>query len=180
MKTIVPDEQELIDHRRPGGSALPPELAHLKGLATLMDNLIEIPGLRVKFGLDALLGLFPGLGDVLSSLVSLYILKAASEHGVSRVTLARMGTNVVLDTALGSVPFVGDVFDVFHKANQKNIVLLQEHLQSTPQQARRRKWGDGLFLAGIVAVALATLVGTMTIAYLLATWIWSLFTGSAQ
>lgn len=179
MKTIVPEEQELIDHRRPGGAALPPELAHLQMLATMMDHLIEIPGLRVKVGLDALLGLFPGLGDVLSSLVSLYILKAASEHGVSRVTLARMGTNVVMDTALGAVPFVGDVFDVYFKANQKNLVLLQEHLRSTPEEARRRKWGDGLFLAGIVVVALATLIGTMTIASLLAMWIWSLFTSTA-
>ncbi len=102
MKTVVPAEQELIDHRRPGGKALPPELSHLKALAALMDSLFEIPGLRVKFGLDALLGLFPGVGDLLASLVSLYILHTAGQQGVSRITMARMGTNILLEYVVGS------------------------------------------------------------------------------
>lgn len=175
MKTVVPTEQELIDHRRPDGSTLPPELAHLKALAMLMDSLVEVPGLRVKVGLDAILGLFPGLGDLISSLVSLYIMQAASQQGVPRVTMARMGANILIDMALGAVPLVGDVFDIYYKANEKNLQLLQLHVQSTPQSARRRQWGDGLFLAGIAAGVLAVLVMLMTVAYLLAMWIQSLF-----
>lgn len=174
MKTINPDDQELIDNRRPGGDSFPPELAHLKALAMLMDNLIEVPGLRVKAGLDALLGLIPGLGDLISSLISLYIIQAASQQGVPRVTMARMGANVLIDMALGAVPFVGDIFDIYYKANEKNLLLLQQHVQSTPKEARRRQWGDGLFLAGIVLGVLAVLVMLMTVAYLLAMWIQSL------
>ncbi len=76
----------------------------LQALANLMDSAFEIPGLGVSFGLDAILGLVPGLGDAVTSLISMYIVGAARRMGVPRVTLARMTLNIVIDWLLGSVP----------------------------------------------------------------------------
>src|SRR5438477_12262867 len=84
----------------------------LELLARVMDSLFEIPGTRVRFGFDAIIGLIPGLGDTITSFVSLYILKAASRAGVPRVTLVRMALNIAIDYIVGCVPVAGDVFDV--------------------------------------------------------------------
>src|SRR5262245_42200736 len=92
---------------------LPPEreeiLPFLKELSEWMDSKFEIPGTGVRFGLDPVLGLFPGLGDLLTFLVSCVILSAAARHGVSRITIARMYMNVAIDLVLGSVPLLGDL-----------------------------------------------------------------------
>src|SRR6185369_7524402 len=92
---------------------LPVAELNLELLARLMDNAFEIPGTNVRFGLDAIIGLIPGLGDTLTSFVSLYILKAASRAGVPRVTLLRMATNLGIDYIVGIVPVAGDLFDVY-------------------------------------------------------------------
>src|SRR5690242_15601848 len=94
-------------------------------LARLMDSFFVIPGTQIRFGLDAIIGLIPGLGDTLTSFVSIYILKVASRCGVPRVTLVRMAMNIAIDYVSGIVPFVGDAFDVYWKANLKNVELLK-------------------------------------------------------
>ena len=137
----------------------------LELLARWMDNVFEIPGTRIRFGLDPLLGLLPGLGDLLTTLVSLYILGAARRYGVPRVTLLRMASNIAIDAALGSVPFVGDVFDVFWKSNVKNVALLQRHIRATPAEQRRARSGDWLFLAALILILLALLAGALAVAY---------------
>ena len=85
----------------------------LERLAHWLDTIFEIPGIRLKFGIDALLGLLPGVGDTASALASVYILQAASKYGVPRVTLARMTLNIGIDLVVGAVPIVGDIFDVY-------------------------------------------------------------------
>ena len=143
-------------------------------LARLMDSVFSIPGTRIRFGLDAIIGLIPGLGDTLTSFVSLYILKVASLSGVPRVTLVRMALNIGIDYVVGIVPLMGDVFDVYWKANLKNVELLQRHLQATPAAERRAHSGDWLFVAGLAAGLIALLVGCITIAYWIATTLWQL------
>ena len=143
-------------------------------LARLMDSVFSIPGTRIRFGLDAIIGLIPGLGDTLTSFVSLYILKFASRCGVPRVTLVRMAMNIAVDYVVGTVPLMGDVFDVYWKANLKNVDLLKRHMLATPAAERRGRSGDWLFVAGLGAGLIALLIGCITITYWIAATMWHL------
>lgn len=134
-------------------------------LARVMDNVIQVPGSRIRFGLDALLGLLPGVGDSVTALVSLYVLHAARKQGVPRITMLRMAANVAIDVTVGAIPLLGDVFDVFWRSNEKNVALLRKHVQATPVEARKAKASDWLFLGAIAIVLFALLVGSAVIAY---------------
>ena len=104
-------------------------LQRLRALANTMDSLVRIPGTSISLGLDAALGLLPVVGDLLAQAIGGYIVYEARRLGVRKRTLARMGWNMVVDTAVGAVPLVGDVFDVVWKANRKNLALLERHLE---------------------------------------------------
>lgn len=153
--------------------ALEPEIVYddrdidpeLDALAQWMDSIFEIPGTRIRIGLDPILGLIPGLGDALTTLVSLYILSAARRYGVPRVTVLRMAANIAIDFALGSLPLLGDVFDVFWKSNNKNVALLRRHVLATPAEQRRARSGDWLFLIGLMLLLVALFVGSLALAY---------------
>ena len=145
--------------------------ADLERLANWMDGVFRVPGLGVRFGLDALLGLFPGAGDVATTVVSLYIFTAAQRFGVPRVTLLRMALNIVIDLILGAVPFVGDLFDVYWKANQRNVDLLRRHVGATPPTARKLRTSDRLFVAAILGLLAVLLVASMVIAYFILAWL---------
>jgi hypothetical protein len=136
-----------------------------------MDSAFEIPGLGLRFGLDAIIGLVPGAGDLAASLASLYILTAAHRLGIPRVTLARMTLNTTLDLAVGAVPLVGDLFDAWWKANERNVALVRRHVLATPSQVRRHRIGDALFVAGLIATVAIVLVGSLALAYLLVAWL---------
>jgi hypothetical protein len=144
-----------------------PRIESLEALARIMDAAFEVPGLGIRFGLDALIGLLPGIGDTLSAVISMYLLKAASQLGVPRVTLMRMGLNVATDALLGSVPLIGDIFDVGWKANVKNVELLKRHLETTPVDQRRARRGDWLVVGAVGVVVAAAVIGAATVAFLL-------------
>ncbi len=97
-------------------------------LTRLMDSAIEVPMLRTTVGLDALLGLVPVAGDLLSAAIGVYLITQARELGASRWLQAKMIRNLVVDAAVGSVPLAGDVFDVYFRAHRRNLKLLQQHL----------------------------------------------------
>lgn len=101
----------------------------LNRLAYLLDERFSIPGTNWRFGLDAIIGLIPGLGDLVTSAISAYIVSEAHRLGASRVMLLRMSWNVILDTLLGSIPLAGDVFDIGWKANRRNVNLLMRHIE---------------------------------------------------
>ena len=105
-------------------------LARLEALARLMDGAFIIPGTNTRFGLDAVIGLIPGIGDAIAGLISSYLIWEARKLGVSRWTLARMAGNTLLDTTIGAIPLAGDIFDVMFRANMKNMALLRRHLES--------------------------------------------------
>jgi hypothetical protein len=113
-------------------------LARLEALAKLMDGAIVIPGTNTRIGLDGLIGLIPGVGDVISGLISSYLIWEARQLGVSKWVMARMIGNTFLDTTLGAIPLAGDLFDVMFRANMKNMSLLRGHLD---QQGHRRQVG---------------------------------------
>jgi hypothetical protein len=115
-----------------GGTVTPEELARAEWLGRLLDDRFRIPGTGIRFGLDSILGLIPGIGDTLTFLLSLYPIYVAWRAEVPTGALARMVVNVLLDLGIGSVPVIGDLFDLFWKSNRKNLDILAAH--------RRRKW----------------------------------------
>jgi Domain of unknown function (DUF4112) len=100
-------------------------------LATLLDTAVLIPGTNIRFGLEALLRIWPGIGDAAASALSLYLLYSAAKLGVPRRLIARMLFNVVIEGAVGAVPIAGDAFDVFFRANRRNVALLRAHFANT-------------------------------------------------
>jgi hypothetical protein len=112
--------------RRPSRGA---RIARLDALATLLDTALLIPGTDVRFGLDALIGLFPIVGDIITTALSLFIVHEAYQLGAPTHVTARMLGNVALDGVFGTVPLVGDAFDVLWRANRRNMRLLREWLE---------------------------------------------------
>lgn len=104
-------------------------LARLEALARLMDGAFALPGTNLRIGLDGLIGLLPGIGDLASGIVSSYLIWEARQLGAPRWLLARMIANTLLDTAFGAVPLVGDAFDIVFRANLKNMALLRRHVE---------------------------------------------------
>ncbi|MBA2500095.1 MAG: DUF4112 domain-containing protein [Chitinophagaceae bacterium] len=102
-------------------------IARLRGLAKLMDAQFKIPGTDIRFGLDGLLGLIPGAGDLSTFAVSGYMVMILAQNGASGFVLARMVMNILIDAIFGSIPLLGDIFDVYFKANIRNIKLMEEH-----------------------------------------------------
>lgn len=103
-------------------------VARLDALARLMDSSFTIPGTNVRFGLDAIIGLVPVAGDLISNAISTYIVWEARRLGVSRWTMARMIANTAVDTVVGAIPIVGDAFDVAFRVNMRNLALLKAHM----------------------------------------------------
>lgn len=140
----------------------------LERLSWLLDDLIRIPGLNWRFGLDALVGLIPGFGDTATSLASFYILVSAVRYGVPKVTILRMALNIGIDYALGSLPLVGDVFDAFWKSNHMNVDLLRKRATVSAGEARQGKVSDWLFVGLVILVLIALALGAAALSiYLL-------------
>src|SRR5947209_16359959 len=127
---------------------------HLDYIAALLDDMFRIPGTRIRFGLDAIVGLVPGIGDAVAGIASLLIIFVAWQRGTARVTLARMATNVLLETALGAIPVVGDLFHITRKSNRRNFRLL---MRARTQPGASQAWRDWLFLVLLVVGFLAAL-----------------------
>ena len=138
-------------------------VARLRRLGNLLDNSIGLPGTPFRFGLDAVIGLVPGIGDLIGGVLSLYIIVESSRLGVPRPVLARMAWNVALDTFVGEVPILGDLFDAGYKSNLRNLELLDGYLQR-PAESRR---SNRRFLALIVGGLVLLTAGTVTLAVLL-------------
>ncbi|HTB95823.1 MAG TPA: DUF4112 domain-containing protein [Terracidiphilus sp.] len=133
----------------------------LRKLEVLLDEAFRIPGTDIRFGIDGIIGLVPGLGDVLAGLLSLVIPLAAWIRGVPYVTLLRMMVNLGIGVLIGSVPLFGDIFDIAWKPNRRNYQLLTRHLG----EPRRHTWRDWVFLlmlglgmAAVFAIPLALVV----------------------
>jgi hypothetical protein len=146
---------------------MPRQLAtneHLDYVAALLDDIFRIPGTQIRFGLDALIGWVPGIGDAMTGIASFLIVFASWRRGAKGVTLVRMTANVLLETVIGAIPVAGDVFHVIWKANRRNYrLLLREKDQPGADTGR-----DWMFLAVLLFALIAA------VAIPIAILIWSL------
>jgi hypothetical protein len=120
----------------------------LRRYAWILDSLFELPVVKVRVGLDAIVGLIPGLGDLATPLFGSYLLLQAFRMRVPKVILMRMVFNVALDALTGLVPILGDLFDIAFKANMRNMALIERH--ANPREKPTR--GDYLFVWGMIAI----------------------------
>ncbi|HEY9736502.1 MAG TPA: DUF4112 domain-containing protein [Trichocoleus sp.] len=122
-------------------------LNRIRRISRIMDTAIGIPGTRFRIGLDPILGLVPGAGDLISTSVSAYVLFLAARFRLPGNVLRKMAFNIALESVVGTVPLVGDLFDAAYKSNVRNLALLEEHLRS---QAPDLEAADPLDLASAV------------------------------
>lgn len=138
---------------------VPPSMKRLRQLSYLLDNAIAVPGTDIRFGLDPILGVLPGGGDVLTGIMSVYIVFEGARMGLPAQTIGRMGFNIVLDTLTGLVPVLGDLFDVAWKANSQNVALLEKHL-AAPEPSRV---ADKVFAFVVIVALIALVLGMATL-----------------
>lgn len=138
----------------------------LDTLATYLDGLFEVPYLGWRFGLDAIVGLIPNVGDFATSLASFYILIAGVRYGVPKITLLRMATNIGIDYVVGTIPFIGDIFDVFWRSNQKNIDLIRKRATGVDAGTK----SDYIFVGGIILFLAALLAASITASVAILYW----------
>jgi len=139
----------------------------LERLSWLLDDLFRIPVIGWRVGLDALVGLVPGVGDTATTLASLYILTSAVRYRVPKITLLRMGLNLGIDYALGALPLVGDLFDAWWKSNQRNIDLMRERATVSASEAREGRISDWLFVSLIIVLLVGLAVGAAAVSLFL-------------
>ena len=147
---------------RPGSRAFDND--NLDLLSHLLDDWFRVPGTTIRFGLDGIIGFIPGVGDAIAGIASCVIIFAAWARGVSYVTLARMLANWGIEVLLGSVPILGNLFDIGWKANRRNYALLAASL-ADPKGVKRRSW---LFFILLCAVLAALLIAPV----ILFGWLW--------
>jgi len=150
-RTRVTVEPEVLSPRGRRGAKLFDD-ENLDLLSHVLDDWFRIPGTSIRFGIDGIVGLIPGVGDILGGLASCIIVLAAWFRGVPNITVARMVVNVAIEVAVGTIPFVGDVFDIAWKANRRNYKLLEGSLRAT-----KRNTGPDWVFFGVLGVFMLAL-----------------------
>jgi Domain of unknown function (DUF4112) len=147
-------------------------LARARALSRMLDSAVRVPGTGIRFGLDPILGIIPGLGDVAGAALSGYIVLLAQRLGAPRAVVLRMLANVAADTVGGTVPVVGDLFDVAFKSSSRNLALLERTLEKPTQEKRASKLVVGATLVGLALLAVAGIVVALIVLRAIAAW-WS-------
>ena len=147
----------------------------LENLSRYLDGLFRVPGTGWRFGLDAIIGLIPNVGDTITSFASFYILLAGVRYGVPKITLLRMALNIGLDYLVGTIPFIGDAFDFFWKSNKRNMDLIRERATGKDKGTT----SDYLFVFAIIGFLVLLLIGSILVSvYVIWAILWELFTGN--
>lgn len=148
--------------------AIIPEFGWIDNLSSLLDNRFTIPGLNTRFGVDALIGLIPGIGDWISLGISILIVVAMMRRGVSVAMLLTMIWHLLVDATLGAIPIAGDIFDVYHRANRKNVERLRQYYAENPNPPST---GRSLFVVGLMLLGLV--IGLVWLFLKAFSWIWA-------
>lgn len=139
----------------------------IERLARLLDDVVAIPGTRIRIGLDSILGLLPGGGDLIGGALSSWILLAAVRLGAPPAVVARMGLNVLVDVVVGTVPVLGDLFDIAWRANRRNVQLLERYM-AAPAPVHR---SSRLTVAAVLLILLAAMIGAAFVTITLVRWL---------
>ena len=131
-----------------------------------MDTQFRIPGTTIRFGMDGVIGLVPGVGDLVSLGISGYLISSAVKNGASNFVVARMMLNTGIDAIFGSIPILGDIFDVAFKANMRNVRLLQQHYGEGRHRGSSKK-----VIIPVVILLLALLAGFVWLCYKVIVWL---------
>ena len=132
-----------------------------KWLALVMDQFLVVPGTNLRFGLDPIIGLIPGLGDSISALISAASLIYAARCGVPKILIARMSVNILVNELIGLVPGVGDAFSFWFKSNARNYDLLRQHL-GTAERSRKSDW---IFVWAVLALLFVVFCAGLVVSY---------------
>lgn len=135
----------------------------LEVFSQLMDNQFRVPVLGWRFGFNAIIDLIPGVGDVATSIIALYLLVSAVRYRIPKVTLLRMALNIGIYFVGGLVPIVGDIFAIWWKPNIRNMNLLRARATVSADEARAAKTSDWVFVAVIIGVLLTLLLGSLVL-----------------
>jgi len=149
------------------------KLSQLKALSHTLDNKFEGP-LGFRFGLDGLLGLIPGIGDLITASLSLYIISQAAALGVGSATLIRMALNVAVENIMDMVPVFGNLFDFYWKSNSKNIILIEKHLAQPAKENIKSRIVLGLIIFILICLIAASAYTTFIIFKAIFLWILSI------
>ncbi|MGD1920931.1 MAG: DUF4112 domain-containing protein [Pleurocapsa sp.] len=141
----------------------------LRRISRVLDNAITIPGTKISFGLDPILGLLPGGGDTITGGLSAYIVVEAARMGLPREILGQMVGNILLDSFAGTIPILGDLFDVGWKSNVKNIELLEKHLEIS-----ETKEANPLFIIALILLLIVIVLGFAAITFFSVRFFWNL------
>jgi len=142
-------------------------LAEIEALAWLLDNSIPVPGTGGRrFGIDAVIGLVPGVGDIVSGALGLIVVWRGSRMGLPRIVVGRMLLNTLLDIAVGAIPILGDAFDLWFKASTRNLGLMRRHLER-PDTSTRDDWMAVFLMVGVV-VAITVAIGWLIVSVIAA------------
>ena len=133
-------------------------LKRLQQMSHLLDKAIAIPGSNIRVGLDPILGLLPGGGDLVTGFLSIYIVFEAAKMGLPAQTLGRMGCNILVDVLSGMVPVLGDLFDVGWKANSQNVALIEKHLAAPKPSQAADKLFSILVIGGLIGLVIGMAV----------------------
>jgi hypothetical protein len=144
----------------------------LEVFAQIMDNRFVIPVLGWRFGMNAIIDLVPGIGDIATSLVAVYVLVSAVRYRVPKITLLRMGVNIGIYFLAGLIPWLGDLFDAWWKPNMRNLKLLRSRATVSAEEAKKGRASDWLFVGVIVITLLAMLFGSLLLSAFV---IWYIF-----
>ncbi len=135
-----------------------------RAIAHFLDSSLTIPGTGIKIGLDPIIGLLPGIGDLLSNALGSMLLFLATKAGVPKIVIFRMALNIFLNLTVGAIPGIGDAFSVWFKSNLKNAQLLDRHCQPTSYHTTWSDWSYvGVIMGGIVLVMMAVLFGAWSL-----------------
>jgi hypothetical protein len=144
-----------------------PALRQIESLAKLMDSQFKVPGTNMRFGLDGIIGLIPGAGDMSTFAVSSYMLWIMANNGASGYVMARMVLNVLIDAIVGMIPLLGDLFDFAFKANMRNMRLMQQHYKEG-----RHRGSAWKVILPVILVLFAIIIFIIWLGYKLISWLW--------
>ncbi len=140
------------------------EVSQARALARVLDGLVPLPG-GMRIGLDSIVGLLPGIGDMAGAAASAYIVLLAIRAGASRTAVIRMVANIALDTIVGALPILGDLFDLGWQSNTKNVAIMENDLDATGVRSHTSK-------AVLILIVVGVLVALGGLAYMVAAFLW--------